>query len=270
MFDVGSLLGQMMQTGMSGSSQNRMTHALGPQGLGRQGNPLSGILGGGGGAGGGGMGGMLGGLADVAQNMLQGAGGAVRQNNPMAIGGLGALAGGLFGGGSGALKGGAMALLGSLAVSALRNYGGSGTAATTEDLARDAPLGVRDPQTPAEEEALQHDALLAVRAMISAAKADGTIDLSEMQRIMGKLQEAGADDEARAFVDAEMHKPLDLDGLIGDVRSPESAVEVYAASLLAIEVDTPAEREYLQRLASGLGLEANTVNYIHEALGVTV
>jgi uncharacterized membrane protein YebE (DUF533 family) len=47
-----------------------------------------------------------------------------------------------------------------------------------------------------------------------------------------------------------------------------SAVEVYAASVLAIEVDTPAEREYLRRLAQGLGLEDRTVQRLYATLGV--
>jgi uncharacterized membrane protein YebE (DUF533 family) len=105
--------------------------------------------------------------------------------------------------------------------------------------------------------------------MINAAKADGQIDRGEMQRIGGRLEEGGADDEARAFVLDEMQKPEDLDGLLGDVRSREVAVEVYAASLLAIEVDTPAERDYLRRLAGGLGLAPTTVQRVHEALGVS-
>jgi uncharacterized membrane protein YebE (DUF533 family) len=49
-----------------------------------------------------------------------------------------------------------------------------------------------------------------------------------------------------------------LDGLL-EVPNPQTAVEVYASSLLAIEVDTPAERDYLRRLAQGLGLEERTV-----------
>jgi uncharacterized membrane protein YebE (DUF533 family) len=43
---------------------------------------------------------------------------------------------------------------------------------------------------------------------------------------------------------------------------------VYAASLLAIEVDTQAERDYLQRLADGLGLDSGVVQRLHTTLGV--
>jgi uncharacterized membrane protein YebE (DUF533 family) len=67
---------------------------------------------------------------------------------------------------------------------------------------------------------------------------------------------------------AEMARPLDLASLVGQVRGPEEAVEVYAASLLAIEVDTAAERDYLARLARSLGLDAGVVGEVHRALGV--
>jgi uncharacterized membrane protein YebE (DUF533 family) len=110
--------------------------------------------------------------------------------------------------------------------------------------------------------------LLVIRAMINAAKADGAIDGGEMSRIMGKLGELGTDDEARDFVMGELQKPLDLDALVRSVKNREVAVQIYGASLLAIEVDTPAERDYLQRLANGLGLDGETIERVHESLGL--
>jgi uncharacterized membrane protein YebE (DUF533 family) len=65
---------------------------------------------------------------------------------------------------------------------------------------------------------------------------------------------------------AELQRPLDLEGLAQEVRTPEVAAEVYAASLLSIEVDTTAERDYLRQLASGLGLDDSTVQRIHQMM----
>jgi uncharacterized membrane protein YebE (DUF533 family) len=130
------------------------------------------------------------------------------------------------------------------------------------------PLGLREPQEQGEEEALQNQALLVLRAMANAVKADGRVDASEMQRIADKIQGTGDDAAARAFVTDELKKPMDLQAIVRDVRSPEQAVQVYAASLLAIEVDTPAERDYLRRLAEGVGLDAETVQRVHQMLGV--
>ena len=58
---------------------------------------------------------------------------------------------------------------------------------------------------------------LLLRAMINAAKADGQIDGTEMNNILSKLDEAGAGQETKDFVLAEMRRPLDLDWLVAGV-----------------------------------------------------
>jgi uncharacterized membrane protein YebE (DUF533 family) len=269
MFNARDLLGQLMQAGMTDTTASRMRHAMGPGALGSADNPLAQIFGQGG------QGGGLGGVAGMAQSMLGDAGRSVQQGNPLAVGGLGALAGALLGGGGGAAKGavggGVLALLGGIAVSALRTYQASQSGAAAPGLAEaaeEAPLGLREPQGAAEEEELERRAQLILRGMISAAKADGQIDQREMQRIVGKLEEGGASEEARAFVLEEMQRPADLNRLIGEVQNPEVAVELYAASLLAIEVDTAAERDYLRRLAQGLNLTPSMVQRVHQVLDV--
>ncbi len=103
--------------------------------------------------------------------------------------------------------------------------------------------------------------------MVAAAKADGEIDAAERSRIAGRVQESGAGVEALDFLMAEMQRPQDLAALAAAVRSPEEAVEVYAASLLAIQVDTAAEVEYLARLAKAVELAPQVVGQIHAALG---
>ena len=266
MFNARDLLGQVMQAGMTDTTASRMRHAIGPSALGSADNPLAQIFGQGG------LGGGPGGLAGMAESMLGTAGRSVQRGNPLAVGGLGALAGALLGGGGGAVKGamggGVLALLGGIAMSALKNSQAGAATPGLEEVAKEAPLGLREPQGAAEEEELERRAQLILRAMISAAKADGQIDEREMQRIVGKLKDGGASDEARAFVLEEMQRPADLDRLIGEVGSKEVAVELYAASLLAIEVDTAAERDYLRRLAQGLNLPPSAVQRVHQVLDV--
>lgn len=109
-------------------------------------------------------------------------------------------------------------------------------------------------------------ALTLVRAMIAAAKADGEVDRDEMQRIVERLEQAGASQEERAFVLAEVAKPLDVDALVAQIAPPVTGADVYAASLLAIEVDTPEEVAYLRRLAERLALDGDTVRQLHEQL----
>jgi uncharacterized membrane protein YebE (DUF533 family) len=265
MFDAKQLVGALMQGGLAGSSQNRISHALGEGGLGQPGGFLEQLLAAAGGRAGGG------GIGDLARSMLGGVAQTRRSGSPAAMGGLGALAGALLGGAGssakGALSGGAMALLGSLALNALRHRGGAAPGQAALSLS-ELPVGLRDPADATEEEVLQSTAMLVLKAMISAAKADGQVDEAELQRIVGKLRGSGAEAEAQEFVRNELQRPLDLDELLRAVPNLEVGAQVYAASLLAIEVDTEAERLYLQRLAQGLGLDPGVVRTLHTSLGI--
>jgi len=275
MFNAKELLGALMQGGgLTRSSGNRVEHAFGERGVGQSGGILGQLLGGSSGGAGTGGGGILGNLANMAQSMFGDANRSLKSGNPAAIGGLGALAGAILGrgkGGStkGALGMGTLAMLGSLAYQALQKNtspqsAGSGQAVPASEL----PLGLRAPANAVEEQELESQSVLILRAMINAAKADGQIDPNEMKRIVGKVQEEGVDPEEKEFIESEMRRPLDLDGLIREVPNQQVGAKVYAASLLAIEVDTPAERDYLRRLAQGLGLDSQVVQQLHTALGV--
>lgn len=89
-----------------------------------------------------------------------------------------------------------------------------------------------------------------------------------MDRIIGKLREGGADDEAQRLIMDEMRKPLDLDALVRDIPNEQVAAEVYAVSLFAIEVDTPEERAYLERLANVSGLDEEVTAQLRASLNV--
>lgn len=103
-----------------------------------------------------------------------------------------------------------------------------------------------------------------LRAMIAAAKSDGHIDAAEQQKIFGKLDELDLDTEAKAWVMDELRKPLDIDAVVAAATSPEVAVEIYAASFLAIDPDDPAEQAYLAMLASRLKLDPGLKSSIED------
>jgi uncharacterized membrane protein YebE (DUF533 family) len=107
---------------------------------------------------------------------------------------------------------------------------------------------------PSAEKARDDMSLALLRAMIAAAKSDGHIDQAEQQKIFGKLDELDLDTEAKAFVMDELRKPLDIEKVVAAATSPELAVEIYAASFLAIDPDDPAEQAYLAMLAARLKL----------------
>lgn len=60
--------------------------------------------------------------------------------------------------------------------------------------------------------------------MIAAAAADGRIDASERQRILGGLRQAGSSAEAQRFLMQEVQRPASPADLAREVSSPEQAV----------------------------------------------
>jgi len=271
------LLGTLMNSGMSRSGGRRIEHSMGSRGMGAPGGILGQVLGGGGGSAAA-SGGLMDMLGKMAGSLSQGgSGGAVPAGLGSAGSGgglLGSLAGVLFGGGRGSNRStagaGGMAVLGGLALEALRRMGGASAATQSLDIDDATRLlaGLRQPENAQEEQQVMDVASLTVRAMINAAKADGHIDETETERIVGKLKDGGVSDEEQRFVAEEMRKPMDIDSIARAVPNQQVATQIYAASLLAIEVDTDMERRYLQDLAAALGLDANAVGYLHSALGV--
>ncbi len=221
-------------------------------------------------------------------------------NNAGGIAG-GTLAGGLAGMMMGSKKGrkmakkaatyGGLALVAGLAYKAYNDYqsgksaqpqGGSGTAQPVDITPASAPPATQTeparlshiPAIPAqsgfaiEDESDDKEGFGAVlvSAMIAAAKADGQIDGAEHQAIFGKIEELELSADEKAFLFDQLNSPLDIDSLVGAASSQEQAVEIYIASVMAIEVDTPSEQAYLNMLAARLGLEPALTSQIHQTL----
>lgn len=150
-----------------------------------------------------------------------------------------------------ALKVGGTAALAGLAYKAYQTWqqSQSGTAAPVPASGEPSPLFL--PSAPKERDDLS---LALLRAMIAAAKADGHIDAAEQQKIFARLDTLDLDTEAKAFVMDEMRKPLDIEAVVAGATSEERAVEIYTASVLAIEADDPSEQAYLAMLAARLKL----------------
>jgi uncharacterized membrane protein YebE (DUF533 family) len=248
------LLGSLMQNNLPQASDQRIGNAL--QGLQTHFGRMAGGQAGGGDL----LGGLMGIARGVADNLSR---------SPAQAGGLGALLGSVLGGGTssakGAMAGGTLAMLAGIAFKALTEAGQSPAAGLSGD---ELPLGLRAPQTPAERQALESTAQLVVRGMINIAKSDGSVSVEEVQRIIGKIQTAGMDADAQEWLMAELRRPLDLDAFIAEIPSPEVAAEVYSASLLAVDLDTPQERDYLRQFAEKTGLHPIVVQHIHQTLGV--
>ena len=204
-----------------------------------------------------------GGLQDILGGVLGGRG------SGGGTGGLGGLLDSLGGGTRSGGGGGLGGLLGGLA---------GGLLAGTDDTLRKRPETPKgsfgrvlnssfeatdeEPIEPSQEQEAQAALLLA--AMIQAAKADGSFDQGERDRLLGHLGEVDA--QEASFVQRRMQAPVDVDALVA--QTPEGmGPQVYAVSLLAIDLDSQEEAQYLHRLAQAYGMDADQVNRIHERLG---
>ena len=177
-------------------------------------------------------------------------------------GAAGLAAGLLLGrGGFGSLaKMGAIAAVGGLAYKAWQNHQATQGNAAPVDEDRFIPPA----QAGYQQEELSKTL---VRAMIAATKADGQIDATEKDAIFKRLETMPLGAEEKAFVFDELAAPLDIDAVVERADSAEHGAEIYAASLVAITADTPAERAYLDALAHKLRLEPGLVAEIHKTAG---
>ncbi|WLH37745.1 tellurite resistance TerB family protein [Pseudomonas sp. FP2196] len=211
------------------------------------------------GAGLGGLGGLLGGLLGGADSTGTRGGSAAG-----GLGGLGGLLGGLLGGGGGlggALGGGAgtqsrsggtnYAALASLGMMAFQAY-----QAWQRSQASNAPQ--QTPQTAnllAGPEIEEHSHAV-LRALIAAAKADGRIDETEKHLISSEIGKHTEDPQLQQWLDAEVAKPLDPNEVAQSANNdPAVAAEMYLASVMLVDDQQDAERNYLDELAAALQID---------------
>jgi len=226
--NTSDLLEQLLRAGQGSMAQRGGGGASAQGGLGDLGGLLGGLLGGGAGAGAGGGG-----------------------------SGLGGLLGGLLGGGSpmggapqsrsgGGTNYAALASLGMMAFQAYQAWQRSQASAPQE-----APRTVDLLAGP---EAEEHSHAI-LRALIAAAKADGRIDESERQMISTEIGRHTDDPQLQQWLDDEVAKPLDPTEVAQSATDPGMASEMYLASVMLVDDQQDAERNYLDELAAALQIE---------------
>ncbi|WP_371168611.1 DUF533 domain-containing protein [Aliiroseovarius sp. 2305UL8-7] len=221
---------------------------------------LGGILQGKGGStqsgGGGGLSDILGGLGQGTQGSSSAQGG----------GDLVDMLGKMLGGGQagGAAQGGLGGLLESLA-------GGGAPGAQAQRPSTDSLGGMLNDAfqnggvTHVQPTQAQEDqAALLMRAIVQAAKCDGRVDAKEKEALMEHMGDMSRDEIQ--FVNEEFQRPVDVKGLARDVpRGMEN--QVYAMSLVGLDLDSQAEAKYLHALGQELGIDPKTANAIHQQMG---
>ncbi|MBL3609609.1 DUF533 domain-containing protein [Rhodovulum sulfidophilum] len=110
---------------------------------------------------------------------------------------------------------------------------------------------------------MEKNARLLIRSMVMAAKSDGEIDAAERAAIFDVLGDAT--EEERAFVEAEMTRPIDIEALAAETGTHQRTA-VYAAGVVTTRLDSPAEIAHLDRLAEALHLGRAARQRIHKAM----
>jgi uncharacterized membrane protein YebE (DUF533 family) len=219
---------------------------------------------------------------NAANSVRQAGGDAKQQLNNMGLGGFGggALTGGILGlmlgskkmrkMAGGAIGYGGAAAAGAMAYKAWQNWQ-EGKSAATAPVATQADIAHVDRKflpdsAPATDG--QPFQLVMIKAMIAAAKADGHIDAQEQTSIFGQVEKMGLDAESKAFVFDALTQPIDINAIAAAARGIEQATELYLVSRIAINVDHPAERAYLQALGHKLNLPTELIAHLdHQVEG---
>ncbi len=173
----------------------------------------------------------------------------------------------------GALKVGALAAVGGLAYKAYQGYRQNQASATPVVPGQGGQAQVADngswqniPQQRFEavtENPEGSGSLLLLRAMIAAAHSDGHMDTDEQNRVFEEAEKLSLSQQDKASLFDELCNPLGLQDIIAEVNNPETAVEVYAASLVAIDESRPEGQAYLRSLALALELPGELVESVH-------
>lgn len=199
-------------------------------------------------------------IAGQAKQRLDQAGGTKSFAGGAALGGiLGMVLGGgrrSRGFGGGLLSHGGAAALGALALRAYQNYQQQQSVAAAQPMTpvevnQVAPQSLPHHQPAADGGPLE---LVLLRAMVGAAKADGHVDAAEQQHLFAEVERMSLDAEAKAFIFDLLSRPVELSDITSKVTDEAQAGEVYLAARLAIDPDQPAERAYLDALASRMKL----------------
>lgn len=206
-------------------------------------------------------------LRDKASQATQ-----LAKDNPLATGALLAV---LLGTGTGravtgsAIKLGGLAAVAGLAYNAYKNYQ-NGNAPSEQAASADGELlpppqdsGFHPGDAPQGEDEF---ALTLIRAMISAANADGHIDEDERKKISDRLAMSGLGNEAQAFLAQELAEPASIDDLVAATHNEAQRVELFTAARLTIDPNTRVERGYLDMLAGKLELPDALVDHVEATL----
>lgn len=209
-------------------------------------------------------GGNFGSVLDSLANQAKSAATNIKNNTPGGLPGLagagaiGALLGNVFGGDL--MKNVALAGAGAVAWNFYKKWAagqqGAGESAASQTAVENAPAGWGNVASTAPAKGLDPTAELVLRAMTYAARADGTIDATEQERMEKIMQTLLPGQDVSGAMLRMRNENIDPGKIAAAVQSPDQAQDVYRLSCSVIDIDHFMETSYLDALAKALGISA--------------
>lgn len=111
---------------------------------------------------------------------------------------------------------------------------------------------------PQNAEAVRADdtAMLMLRTMVYAARADGHIDEAERERIRALTEQLFPGRDVSPLMNDLMSEPIHPDLLAVGVQTPEQGEDLYRLSCFIVDIDHFMEKSYLEALAAALHIPA--------------
>ncbi len=157
-----------------------------------------------------------------------------------------------------AIKYGGMAAVAGLAYKAYSDWQNQKTSGTEPSpMALPKPAAGSGFEIENDQDAAGQDLRLGIlRAMISAANCDNHIDADEHKRIRAQVDALGLGADEKGMLYDYFSQPSDPAAIAALARTSEQKAEIYMASALSIDPDTPEEQNYLKMLADYMALPA--------------
>lgn len=133
-----------------------------------------------------------------------------------------------------------------------------------EDVWSVAPARAPEGEAPGMSDSDRARVLL--QAVIAAAKVDGRLGEAEQQGVLAEMGRPDLSEDEISFLREQLRQSPVLDELARRLTTRAETVEVYAASLLAIDPARAVSRHYLDMLAARLGLERALVDRIEKTV----
>ncbi len=160
-----------------------------------------------------------------------------------------------------ALKVGSLAAIGGIGYKAYQNWMAEKNATEQEykDMAQDigkdnASEGTLVNFDKLDDKETENRSQILLKAMIAAAKADGHVNSKEVIAIEEQITKLGLGDDTASLIQEEIAKPLDVKEVAALANDQAMAAEIYLVSAVISNRENSMEREYLENLATEMGL----------------